>query len=109
MNFLIDNQLPIGLVKHLQSHGLNATHVTDVGLDTADDRTIWAHAKANDLVIVSKDEDFFHLSGSDPTGPAVVWVRLGNCRNAALFAAFDQVMAPLLLALTAGAKVVEVQ
>jgi hypothetical protein len=25
MNYLIDNQLPIGLVRHLQSHGLQAS------------------------------------------------------------------------------------
>jgi predicted nuclease of predicted toxin-antitoxin system len=38
MNYLVDNQLPIGLVRHLQSHGLQASHVADCGLDQATDR-----------------------------------------------------------------------
>ena len=55
MNYLIDNQLPIGLVRHLQSHGLKASHVADCGLDRAADREIWDYAAANPCVIVSKD------------------------------------------------------
>ncbi len=109
MNYLIDNQLPIGLVRHLQTHGLQAGHVADCGLDQATDQEIWDHARTNGCVIVSKDEDFFHLSGSDPTGPPFVWVRLGNCRNTALFAAFDRVLPQMLQAITAGTKVVEIR
>jgi len=60
-------------------------------------------------VIVSKDLDFFHLSGADPNGPPFVWVRLGNCRNAALFAAFDSILPQLLQAISAGTKIVEVR
>ena len=107
MNYLIDNQLPIGLVRHLQSHGLLASHVADCGLERATDREIWDYASVNTWVIVSKDEDFFHLSGADPNGPPFVWVRLGNCRNAALFAASDRILPQLLQAIAMGTKVVE--
>ena len=109
MNYLIDNQLPIGLVRHLQSHGLQASHVADCGLERATDREIWDYAATNACAIVSKDEDFFYLSGADPNGPPFVWVRLGNCRNAALFTAFDGILPQLLQAITAGTKVVEVR
>jgi predicted nuclease of predicted toxin-antitoxin system len=37
MIYLIDNQLPLKLVEHLQTHGLNATHVSHCGLDRATD------------------------------------------------------------------------
>ncbi len=109
MIYLIDNQLPQALVGHLQKHGLDAVHVASCGLEGATDREIWAYARDNDCVIVSKDEDFFYLSGQDGSGPPVVWVRLGNCRNAALFAAFDGVLLDLLEALKSGAKVVEIR
>jgi predicted nuclease of predicted toxin-antitoxin system len=109
MTYLIDNQLPIALAQHLQSHGLNASHVADYGLDRACDREIWSYAKLNQCVIVSKDEDFFHFSGADSTGPPVVWVRMGNCRNVALFAAFDQVIPQLIQAIAAGVRVVEIR
>jgi predicted nuclease of predicted toxin-antitoxin system len=109
MIFLIDNQLPVGLVAHLQKHGLDAIHVTGCDLDRASDQEIWAYAKAQNCVIVSKDEDFLHASALDANGPALVWIRLGNCRNAALFAAIDRVLPDLLQAIESGAKVVEVR
>jgi predicted nuclease of predicted toxin-antitoxin system len=109
MTYLIDNQLPVGLARHLQGHGLDAVHVSERGLDRASDREIWDCAKTNGRVIVSKDEDFFHLSGSDTSGPPLVWVRLGNCRNPAIFAAFDSVLLQFLQAIEEGAKVVEIR
>ena len=63
MIYLIDNQLPPGLVGHLQTHGLNTSLVSQCGLERASDREIWNYAKSHDCVIVSKDEDFVHLSG----------------------------------------------
>lgn len=109
MIYLIDNQLPVGLVEHLKAHGLESVHVFHCGLDQSSDHEIWKYAKAHDCVIVSKDEDFIHLSLSDSNGPPVVWVRLGNCRNNVLFAAFDSVLANVLDAIEAGSKIVEIQ
>lgn len=108
MIYLIDNQLPPGLVAHLKKHGLDAIHVGDCGLDQSTDLEIWEHAKVHDCIIVSKDEDFFHLSVLDENGPPFIWVRLGNCRNTALFAAFDNILPELVNSISSGAKVVEV-
>jgi predicted nuclease of predicted toxin-antitoxin system len=109
MKYLIDNQLPPALAGHLQTQGLVASHVADFGLEQATDREIWQYAGANGFAIVSKDEDFLHLSATDPSGPPFVWVRLGNCRKAALLAAFDRVLPQLVQAIDAGDKVVEVR
>lgn len=109
MNLLIDNQLPPILVRHLQSYGLTATHVVDVGLERATDDEIWEYAGDEGFAIVSKDEDFLQLSVSDPTGPTFVWVRIGNCRKRALLAAFDRVRLQLIQALNEGQKVIEIQ
>jgi len=109
MIYLVDNQLPIGLVAYFHKRGLEARHVSMCGLDRATDQEIWKYAKENDCVIVSKDEDFFHLSATDSSAPPLVWIRLGNCRNNSLFAAFEKVMPDLLEAIAAGAKVVEIR
>ena len=45
---------------------------------------MWAYAKANDFVIVSKDSDFVDLSVLEGAPPKVVWVRLGNCTTASV-------------------------
>jgi len=108
MIFLIDNQLPVGLARHLETHGLEAIHVSECGLEQASDQMIWDHAKAHNYVIVSKDEDFLYLSGQHTDGPIVVWVRLGNCRNHVLFAAFDKILPGLQEAIASGAKVIEI-
>jgi predicted nuclease of predicted toxin-antitoxin system len=107
--YLIDNQLPHGLGKHLRGHGLEAMHVSDCGLESASDQEIWDYAKAHNCIIVSKDEDFFHLSGNDSDGPPFVWIRLGNCRNPAIYAAFDSVLSHLLQSIDAGSKVTEIR
>jgi predicted nuclease of predicted toxin-antitoxin system len=109
MIYLIDNQLPVGLVDHLQAHGLESVHLSNCRLASASDLEIWNYAKDRNCVIVSKDEDFLHLSGTDLNGPPFVWVRLGNCRNSTLFAAFDRVLPHLRDTIDAGAKVVEIQ
>lgn len=109
MIYLIDNQLPVALVEHLQARGMNAIHVLNCGLELANDDEIWNYAKANNCVIVSKDEDFLHLSVRDANGPAFVWVRLGNCRNTVLLAAFDDVLSALQETISSGAKVVEIR
>jgi predicted nuclease of predicted toxin-antitoxin system len=71
MIFLIDNQLPTGLAAHFRAQGLDAKHVSDVGLETASDQQIWDYAKTQGLVIVTKDEDFLFLSSKDSAGPII--------------------------------------
>ena len=72
-------------------------------------RKIWQYAKTHDYTIVSKDEDFFQLANSSKDKmPALVWVRLGNCRKATLIAAFRKVL-PDLLEILKTQKIVEVR
>ena len=92
MKFLVDNQLPDALARFLVWKGREAVHVLDVGLATADGQQVWAHATANGMVVVSKDEDFLHLSQRGKPPGQFLWVRLRNCRNAVLVAAFDKAL-----------------
>jgi predicted nuclease of predicted toxin-antitoxin system len=58
MTLLVDNQLPLALARYLAANGWECTHVQDVGLEAAEDRTIWQYAKERGLTIITKDEDF---------------------------------------------------
>lgn len=110
MTLLVDNQLPLALSRHLAANGWQCTHVQDVGLEAADDRTIWQYAKERGLTIITKDEDFQALAnrqGSIP--PQVVWVRLGNCRKVVLLEAFSRILPALRDSLAAGDAVVEIR
>jgi predicted nuclease of predicted toxin-antitoxin system len=48
---------------------LACRHVSDIGLDASDDRVIWELAKAEALVIVTKDEDFALLADREGDQP----------------------------------------
>jgi predicted nuclease of predicted toxin-antitoxin system len=109
VKFLIDNQLPLALCRFLQSRGHEAIHVTDAGLDESSDNVIWQYAVDRALVLISKDEDFLHAASNVNAGTAFVWVRLPNCRKAALLAAFESALPQILEAVTSGQHVVELR
>lgn len=107
MKFLVDNQLPLQIARHLAAGGHPSVHVAEVGLDEASDAAVWDWARQEDRVVVSKDEDFFFLaSRPDDTG-RLVWVRLGNCRTEALLVAFERALPTILAAFDAGQRIVE--
>lgn len=79
-----------------------------VGMDTADDRTLWAWAIREDRVVVSKDEDLLFLAIRPRDEGRLVWVRPGNCRRDALLDAFAKALPAVVAALDDGQRVVEV-
>lgn len=76
---LFDQNLSYRLVAALTDRFPNSLHVRDVGLARADDRTVWAYAREQDLTIVTKDSDFNQTTLLAGTPPKIVWLRLGNC------------------------------
>ena len=79
MRFLFDENLSPKLVLLLADQFPNSVHVRDVGLEAADDESVWNYAGSQGLVIVSKDSDMHQRSFLFGAPPKVVWVRLGNC------------------------------
>ena len=84
MKLLLDAQLPPALVLWLKVQGHVAEAVREVGLREASDSQIWEHARRTSAVIMTKDEDFAARAQQDVSGVTVVWLRIGNCSNAAL-------------------------
>jgi len=109
VRFLVDNQLPVALARFLTSAGSESLHVIDVGLAQASDSEIWRYAAEGELVLVSIDDDFFHRAAQPGAPVQLVWIRLGNCRNAALLAAIDGSWSRVRSCLQAGERVVEVR
>src|SRR5271156_6372685 len=109
MKLLVDNQLPLQLTVHLRHYGHERAHVLDLGLDVADDRVLWARAMGEGQVVVSKDEDLVFLANRPDDKGRRIWVRLGNCRNTALLAAFDRVHDEMVRAIESGQRIVEIR
>ena len=72
MKLLFDQNLSYRLPKSLDVEFPESTHVRHVGLDRATDGPVWEYAKANALVIVSKDSDFHQRSFLHGHPPKVV-------------------------------------
>src|SRR5215471_5723081 len=96
MRLLVDAQLPPGLASWLGQHGVSATAVREAGMRDSDDGTIWNFAIAGGWTVITKDEDFVERCLGNPSAPAVVWLRLGNCTNHALFAWLEPLLPEIL-------------
>ena len=109
MNFLVDTNLPPGLVALLVAQGHTAKQSSEIGLAQATDRAIWQAAKADGACIITKDEDFVLLKSFDPAGPSVVWVRIGNAVRRVLLHKLIGAWPAVVAKLQQGESVVEVR
>ena len=79
MKLLFDENLSPHLVRRMADLFPDSTHVRDVGLEAANDPSVWEYARLNAFLIVSKDVDMHDLSLHFGNPPKVIWLRLGNC------------------------------
>lgn len=108
IRFLVDAQLPPGLAPRLTTRGYPAQHVNRIDLGVASDADIWRYAARTAATLITKDQDFAALAGQELVGPQVVWIRVGNISNDALWRAIDPQLDEIIQALKAGERVVEV-
>jgi predicted nuclease of predicted toxin-antitoxin system len=107
VRFVVDAQLPPALARRLETLGHTAEHVADRGMASVPDNVIREYAARVGAVIVTKDEDFaIHRLLTE--GPAVVWLRLGNSRRAALLARVEAELPAIVVALERGETLIEV-
>lgn len=108
MRFLIDAQLPPGFAVHLTRRGFYAEHVNRIGLGAASDRAIWEYAVHNRSILVTKDEDFVALARRTASGAQVIWIRVGNITNDALWRMLDPLWEEIVGAIRDGEEIVEI-
>ena len=75
----------------------------------ASDVSIWRHAIARQMVMVSKDEDFYFLALSPGSTGRLLWVRIGNCRKQTLVEKFRTQLGTIVAALESGSRIVEIR
>jgi predicted nuclease of predicted toxin-antitoxin system len=74
MKLLFDQNLASALVSRLASVYPGSEHVRESGMHAASDNDIWNYARQNEMMIVSKDSDFYYRSMVLGHLPKVVWV-----------------------------------
>jgi predicted nuclease of predicted toxin-antitoxin system len=78
-------------------------------LTQTSDSVIWNHALDRKAVIVTKDEDFASRTARGKGGPAVVWLRVGNCSNEALLRSFEPMLDGIIKSLESGEMLIEIR
>lgn len=109
MNFLVDQQLPPAIARFLDSKGHPSRHVRDLGLSDVPDAIVWQYAVQHDMVLISKDEDFYYLAVAPEATGKLVWIRIGNCRKQTLIQTFETQLDDILKAVDSGCRIVEIR
>lgn len=78
----IDAQLPPTLAAWMvETFGVNAISLKELGLRDAKDIEIFEAAKQDNLVIMTKDSDFVDLVCRLGSPPQILWLTCGNVTN----------------------------
>jgi predicted nuclease of predicted toxin-antitoxin system len=109
LNFFVDAQLPPALAQWIVGQRHQATHVFELGLQTADDLVIWDRARNENAVIISKDEDFVDRWLLSDRPVPLVWIRKGNCSNRALMAWLEPLWPDIVRRLEKGERFIELR
>ncbi|WP_340103476.1 DUF5615 family PIN-like protein [Rhodohalobacter sp. 8-1] len=89
MRFLVDAQLPPLLCEILKKEGIKSSHVDSLPAgDESSDKEITEYADQNDLIVITKDLDFYysHMINGEPK--KLLLITTGNIKNKDLFEIF---------------------
>lgn len=78
MKLLLDENLSYRLIGALERTFPGITHLCMIQLQRASDLDVWSHARAHDLIIVTKDDDFRQYAFLHGHPPKVIWLKVGN-------------------------------
>ena len=90
------------------SFSIKAVAVRDLGLRDTTDQEIFAAAKLENAVVMTKDSDFVLLLERSGPPPQVIWVTCGNSSNARLKEILSNILPKAIELLESGEKLVEI-
>lgn len=86
IKLLLDQGLPRSAIVLLRQHGVDAVHVSEIGMSTASDIDIIHKARCDDRVIVTLDADFHSLLAVNAfSNPSVLRIRIEGLNGEDLF------------------------
>lgn len=107
--FVIDAQLPPGLAGRLRRLGHTAVHIYEHGLGSASDADVALFASSRNAILVTKDEDFATLSKLGELACPLLWIRLGNTTNDALWRRLEPLLPTVIELFESGEPLVELR
>jgi predicted nuclease of predicted toxin-antitoxin system len=81
MKLLLDQGLPPLTAELLREQGVDAVHVSEIGLSRAEDFRIIEVAQTNDRIIITLDADYHaSIALTSAPSPSAIWIRVVNLR-----------------------------
>lgn len=109
MRVWIDAQLSPALAQWLRDDvGVDAIAVRELGLRSAEDPAIFAGARTEGAVVLTKDSDFVDLVARWGPPPQIIWLTCGNTSNAFLRGILRDAWPHIETLLAAGEPLVEI-
>ena len=84
MKLLFDHNLSHKLVPYVLDLFPESSQTRLLNLGRTNDPQLWLIAKAHGFVFVTKDRDVAELAVLRGAPPKVIWLRMGNCKTAAI-------------------------
>jgi len=88
--------------------GITAIALRDLGLRDAEDPEIFEKAKAQGVILMTKDSDFVDFVDRLGSPPQIIWLTCGNTSNAELRRILSLTLLDALAQLQASEKLVEI-
>lgn len=109
MTIWVDAQLSPAIATWIAStFGITALALRDVGLRDAEDHEIFAAAKDQGIIFITKDSDFINLVDRLGVPPQIIWLTCGNTSNARLQEILSVTLLEALELLQSGEVLVEI-
>lgn len=106
MKLLLDQGLPRMAVHHLAKLGIEATHVSELGLSTATDSRLIEVGRSRGECVVTLDADFHALMAlSGDASPSIIRIRIDGLNAAQLAGLLANVIRVVGADIAAGAAV----
>ena len=106
LKLLLDQGIPADAAILLRERGYDCLHVSELGMQQAQDESILSYAHGNGFVVITLDADFHSLIAvRGMRGPSVVRLRREGCRAQMVVTLLERVLRDLREDLVRGALV----
>lgn len=78
MKLLLDENLSRRIIPVIEPVYPESSQIALLGMDSANDRQVWAYAQQNGFILVTQDSDFHEMSALYGHPPKVIWLKCGN-------------------------------
>lgn len=109
MKVWLDAHLSPAIAKFLnEEFNVEAYSLRGLGLRNCEDDELFNKAKKEDVIFVTKDEDFLDLLDRFGSPPKIIWLRVGNTSNDEIRKVFRNSWDNILKLLDAGNDLIEI-